>query len=544
MPIRLFARAHSEFNLSTEAGKDPIRTPYRPLPRAGLFAGLMAGAGLLAVLMLLAGCLGGGGSGSETTMAGITGKVVDTQGRPLEGATVRIRPEGALPSGRLGIGGKADDPVDAYTKADGTFLVEGMIAGDYYVECRATEGAALLQASVKDALVRLPDAMLLPTGAIRGRIGGLGVGSRELSGAFVSVQGMPGEIFLPRIFADTVGFTLDDIPAGIHAVTARPGYTSDLDYFKTLVLPSVRVESGDTTDLGFFGLPVREGMQDSAYLRDSAALAAVNGANGYSEGYMSILGGVTGNRITTLFACCGPDITRLTPDLAVLDQVDYLNLQAPHDSSEHILAGASEIAHLHKLRTLALLKYRLEGDLEWLRTLTNLEEISLGSAGLKAFPRQVEDLPFLHTLYLNIDSPAVVPASIGKMKQLRYLGLGASGLEDLPSGISELGNLRGLYLAHNAFTSFPRAVLALDGLRALDLSDNSIASLPREIMAMPALRGLNARGNRLCGVSQEWKDWLSYQDSLWYAQIDTSFTKLPRAVVDSGWEAGQRCGNP
>jgi hypothetical protein len=417
-----------------------------------------------------------------------------------------------------------------------------MPAGEYFVECRASGGAAWLQASVKDTLVRLPDAMILPTGAIRGRIGGTGESPSGLHGAYVSIQGMPNGIFLSSIFPDTVAFSLGDIPAGPHTVIVRPGYARDMDFFKVLVLPSVGIESGDTTDLGFFGLPLREGMQDSAYLRDSAALAAVNEASGAEPGW-SITSGVTGNRITMLFAF-GLDQIKLTPDLAALDQVDFLNFHAMYDSGVHTLSGASEIAHLRELRTLGLWKYRVEGGMEWVRSLTKLEEISVGFTGLKAFPGPLTDLPFLHTLYLNGDSLGVLPASVGKMKQLRYLALSASGLAGLPSEIAELRNLRGLYLAGNLFTSLPQAVLALDSLRTLDMGGNQLGSLPREIMAMPGLRGLNVRGNRLCGLSQEWKGWLEKQDSLWYGQADTSTFKLPEGTLDSGWEAGQRCGTP
>lgn len=494
-------------------------------------------------LLLMAGCLGGGGSGSETTVAGISGKVVDTQGHPLEGAIVRIRPEGALSSGRLGLGGSGEDPAAAYTKADGTFLVEGLAAGDYYVECRATAGAALLQASVTDSLVRLPDAVIRPTGVLRGRIAGPSEGQPELLGAFVSIPGLPGETFLPSIFRDTVSFYLGDIPAGIYTVVVRPGYTVDVGGFKAIDLPAVRIESGDTTDVGAIVLPLRAGPEDSAYLRDSAALAALNAANGIEDQVSGIISGVTGDRINLLFSR-EVALTRMTPDLGALDRVDYLNFQAPHDSAVHILAGAPEIARLHELRTLGLWGYRLEDDLDWLRSLSNLEEISLGFAGLKAFPRAVEDLPFLNTLYLNGDSIGSVPATVAKMKQLRYLELGGTSLADLPPEISELRNLRRLYLGGNRFASLPLVLLSMDSLRILDLHDNQLPSLPQQLMALPGLRGFNVRGNRLCGLSQEWKDWLKLQDSLWYSQQDTTIFKLPPGTLDSGWEAGQHCVSP
>jgi len=525
----------------TQRGGSPFRLVRENLIRKA--RGLI-GAGLVAAGLLVAGCLGGGGSGSETTLAGITGKVVDTDGKPLEGAAVHIRPEGALSSGRLGMGGSGEDPAAAYTKADGTFLVEGLAAGDYYVECRASGGAALLQASVKDTLVRLPDAVLRPTGALRGRIAGPAEGQAELVGASVFITGLPGQAFLPQIFRDTVGFILGDIPAGIYTVVARPGYIGDLARFKVLELPAVRIGSGDTTDLGIISLPLREGPEDSAYLKDSSALAALNEANGIEDWSSGIISGVTGDRISLLFSMGGSVLTRMTPDLEALDRVDYLNFQAPYDSAVHILAGASEFARLHDLRTLGIMGYRLEGDLEWLRSLSNLEEISLGLAGLKAFPRAVEDLPFLNTLYIGGDSLGSVPATVGKMKQLRYLGFEGASLAGLPSELAGLRNLRKLYLGGNRFASLPPVLLAMDSLRVLDLHDNQLASLPQELMALPALRGFNIRGNRLCGLSQEWKDWLKNQDSLWYSQQDTTIFKLPKGTVDSGWEAGQHCAGP
>jgi hypothetical protein len=104
--------------------------------------------------------------------------------------------------------------------------------------------------------------------------------------------------------------------------------------------------------------------------------------------------------------------------------------------------------------------------------------------------------------------------------------------------------LQELHLYGNRFASLPPAVLSLHSLRRLTLAENRLTTLPRELMAMPALRGLNVRGNRLCGLSQDWKDWLKYQDSLWYSKEDTSIYKWPKGTLDSGWEAGQHCAAP
>lgn len=516
--------------------------PFPAPARKALRRLMMAGLG--AALLFMAGCLDGGGSGSETTLAGVTGKVVDTHGQPLEGAAVHVRPEEALSSGRLGTGGTLDDPAAAYTKADGTFIVEGLAAGDYNVECRASGGAALLQAHVEDTLVHLPDAVIRPTGALRGRIAKPSDGEPQLGGAYISIPGLPIGTLVQLLGGTDSFFVLGNIPAGVYTVAVLPAYGSDLERYKILDLPGIRIEPGDTTDLAPLSLPLRTGMQDSAYLRDSAAFAAWVQANGITRDTRGIIeNGVTGNRITMLWEW-GIALTRLTTDLEAMDQVDYVNFQAPEDSDRYVLAGASELGSLHALRTLGLWRYRLEEDLDWLRSLTNLEEISIGFAGLKSFPVAVEELPFLRALSLDGDSLDVVPASVGKMKQLLYLDLNQSILVDLPLELSELRNLQELHLYGNRFASLPPVVLALHSLRRLTLADNRLTTLPRELMSMPALRGLNVRGNRLCGLSQDWKDWLKYQDSVWYSKADTSIYRWPKGTLDSGWEAGQHCGIP
>lgn len=469
---------------------------------------------LVAAVLLGAGCMRdvSEGGGSETTVAGVAGKVVDEAGNPLAGAEVRIRPEGSMPPALTGE--PAPGP-QAITAADGTYLIRDVEPGDYYVDCRGEGGAALVTAKVEDSLVRLPDAVLRPAGAVKGTV------RRALDGSpnavYVYIRGLLGRTVAWDRGPDTMAFVLGDIPAGDYALVLQPAYPIDLGKYRILEIPDVRIEPGDTLDLDSISLPLRSEVSDPAYSRDSAAWAAILRANGGTDEDLLMTSAVVGNRITMLFNFAWP-MRAITPEIQVLDQVEYISLMAV-GSAPDTLQVAPEITRLRGLKRFGLQGYALDSVPGWINAFPEMANLWFIDAGLKQFPDRVTDIPTLVSLALGVNEISSLPGSIAKLKRLR-----------------------GLSLHRNRLSALPPELFTLESLVALDLSGNEFTSLPPELRAMDNLKGVDVRGNRLCGLSAEWKAWLSRQDSLMYAGADPLSSYIP--PNDSGWEASQRCGTP
>lgn len=460
-------------------------------------------AGMLAMAGAMTGCLGDrvDGGGSETTLTGVAGKVVDESGHPIAGAVVRIRPEGALPPGLLGLNAAVEEgPAQAITGADGTFLIQDIAPGDYFVDCRGSAGAALVTARVGDSLVRLPDAKLQPTGAVRGWIAKPSPQTYMLT-AYVYIPGLPGRT-MARIQdqdVDTLRFVLGDIPAGEYLLRVQPAFPMELSTLNILEVPGVRILPGDTLELDSLVMPVRSLIQDPAYARDSSSLREILRANlpvEWDSGGLDVrqFSAVAGNRIAMFYNFHGW-MTRLTPEIGNLDRLEVIYLMTL-PSLGATLEAAPEIGRLRGLKRLWLEGYRLDGLPAWAGNFHELASLMLASAGLKDFPERIVDFSFLVALDLEGNSIARLPASLGRLGRLRVL----------------------------------------------DMSGNELTSLPPELLRMESLQGVRLRGNRLCNLSDEWKAWVSRQDSLWIKQADPLSYFVPG--VDSGWEASQRCGTP
>lgn len=99
-------------------------------------------------------------------------------------------------------------------------------------------------------------------------------------------------------------------------------------------------------------------------------------------------------------------------------------------------------------------------------------------------------------LDLHVDSHENLPYSlsddIGKYEQLKVILAYTSddergNIQRIPASIGKLGELRHLNLRYNQLSSLPPEIGALSQLRHLDLSGNQLTSLPPEIRALSSL---------------------------------------------------------
>lgn len=462
---------------------------------------------LCAALACLAGCqpsdptVGGvtpRGGGSETTLVG---RVLDDSGRAVAGAAIRIRDEEESPFDFGGIDSATPGLPDAYSDAEGKYRIDGVHTGPrYLIECRrdAGEAAAVFTDADDEDTVHAPDAILRPTGTVRGRV--------RLPDSLTDYAGYAIYAYIPGLWQrtvverDTPTFEIRDVPAGTYALRLQPAYPIMLAVVGILETGGIKVEPGETTDMGELTLPRRAPTSDpEAYARDSAAVASFGGQLD-SRPDVQDFSAVLGNRIILLYDLSGllSRITDRVRDLDALERIYLRNFREPADSlhpeggpAKPLSPAISELPHLRSLR---LTDMPASGLPLWTGTFPALTSLEMTDAGLDS-----------------------IPAWILERKRLTYLGLEMNRVETLPEALS-----------------------AFNGLRVLDLDGNRLRSIPPFLLRMKSLQGVNLRRNRICSATADEKIWMASQDSLWLRQRDP-LESMPDTL---SWEATQDCATP
>jgi len=160
------------------------------------------------------------------------------------------------------------------------------------------------------------------------------------------------------------------------------------------------------------------------------------------------------------------------------------------------------IGNLAKLKRLSISNNPLE-EFPRIDQLRRLEELCLGSTGLREIPAAIFELTGLRELLLWENSLKELPADIKRLKNLRSLGLHGNQISSLPPEIGQLTNLTELRLNNNQLTSVPKELSQLTNLKVLSLSDNQLTSLPPQLGELANLTGLDLSRNRLTSVPPE-----------------------------------------
>ncbi len=439
------------------------------------------------------------GGGSETTLVG---RVLDDSGRAVAGAAIRIRDEEESPFDFGGIDSAAPGLPDAYSDAEGKYRIDGVHTGPrYLIECRRDAGgaAAVYTDADDEDTIHAPDAILRPTGVVRGRVRLPDSLANSMSWGAVYAS-IPGLWQKAVVKGDTTAFEITDVPAGTYALRLQPAYANMLVLLGILEIAGIKVEPSETTDVGELTLPRRGPTTDpEAYARDSAAVASFGG-RWDSLPDVQDFSAVLGNRIILLYDLAGllPRITDRVRELDALERIYLRYFREPADSlhpeggpAKPLSPAISELSHLRSLRLTGM---PASGYPRWTGTFPALTSLDLTEAGLDT-----------------------IPAWILERKRLTYLALAANRLETIPATLS-----------------------ALNGLRELDLDGNRLRSIPPCLLRMKSLQGVNLRRNRICSATADEKAWMARQDSLWIRQQDP-LESMPDSL---SWEATQDCGTP
>jgi hypothetical protein len=407
------------------------------------------GAAALLSLSLLAGCLfetervAGGGSdiGNGSAVAGL---VLDGNGKPAQGVTVRLRPSDYLaPLPSLARGAALDTAGEVRTSADGRFRLAGLDTGDYRLEFLAADPAlgALVDLSLKAGVktLELPGTRLGRNGSLRLVL----PAGTDTGKAVVRFFGMERSFTL-RTGIDTV---IGGLPAGLHGLRI----SSPVASLDGLEARGLEVRPDSVSEVRGLAEPCGDRACDSTvlagFLRDNGLpvdMGRVANASG---------------RVTDLVFDFADTALRIRDvgSLGRLSRVKTLRMQGPllPDS-----LGAAFFDALARMDSLWFL--HLDGG---------------GEQGLERIPASLGKLRNLSQLYLMNDSLVSLPASLGDLRKLEMLFLRGNRLETLPEGVGTLPLLKELHVSFNRLTALPEGLYASASLIKLDLFANRLCDL-------------------------------------------------------------------
>jgi hypothetical protein len=103
----------------------------------------------------------------------------------------------------------------------------------------------------------------------------------------------------------------------------------------------------------------------------------------------------------------------------------------------------------------------------------------------------------LHKLDISKNELKVLPAEIGKLRQLQILDVNWTPLEALPKEIGDLQALKVLYVHRTRLYELPKEMGRLRTLESLNVSYTSLRALPKEIGDLQALKMLDLHYTKL-----------------------------------------------
>ena len=140
--------------------------------------------------------------------------------------------------------------------------------------------------------------------------------------------------------------------------------------------------------------------------------------------------------------------------------------------------------------------------------LPKLEVLVFNENRLQYLPKELQQMPNLHSLYLGKND-------LG--------GLSESELNQIFEVLAAIPTLRKLFLQHNAFTKIPSSITKLTQITHLNISRNNLTEFPAILQEMPHLESIHHSRNFFSldsigdNIDIEWlksvtaDDWLDYR---------------------------------
>jgi hypothetical protein len=404
------------------------------------------------LMFLLLSC--GTGSEVEGRSCAIEGRAVDSDGKSVAAASVRIRPDGFC---------ALDDNFsrfDTVTDAEGIFHFDTLPADAYTIEINKNGKIGILQhlsIGEHDSFpIVLPLVTLLPTGTITGRIN-LPF-SDDTVRPVVALYNVDYLVKAPI----TQEFSFKGIPSGRYSLRIIPSGNSRL----IVELHDFEVFTDSTVDVGTLNFTYLQFFNGcTSYRCDSMAVRSLLDANG-------------------LFTIPVDSVSKTDSAVGRIVVLDLSGLNIIHISKE-------------------------------LGSLSSLETLNLSDNAIRTLPEHIGYLRKLRYCYLDENQLHDLPVEISYCCSLKVLSIRNNLLYRINSRLARLPLIE-LDLRGNVLERLPEEKPFFPWLQRMYIDSNIIDSLPDLIRTLHPME-FTATGNRLCRLSPQLALWLSMYDDDWSA---------------------------
>jgi len=164
------------------------------------------------------------------------------------------------------------------------------------------------------------------------------------------------------------------------------------------------------------------------------------------------------------------------------------------------------VGNLENLEFLRFSFNQLTSLPESIGNLQNLEWLYLYNNELTIFPESISNITSLERIFFQNNELTSLPESIDKLQDLVFLRVDGNQLGSLPESFGNLKSLETLSLNDNQLSSLPESFGNLESVISLILDDNQLSSLPESIGNLKSLTYLSLKNNQLSSLPESIKN--------------------------------------
>ncbi len=166
----------------------------------------------------------------------------------------------------------------------------------------------------------------------------------------------------------------------------------------------------------------------------------------------------------------------------------------------------------------------------------NLQAIDLSRNPIRDFDRlfaQLSQLPKLEFVVLNYTNLKNIPASIGKLQQIKGLSMEAANIRSIPPEIGNLGNLSYWSLSNNSrLKDLPKEIRYLKQLNVLDVSGSGMERLREEVAQCYSLAAIIGNASKIQSLPES----IGNLKTLQHLRVGANKIKVvPESIGDLGY---------